>query len=137
MASLITLDSHHHTGIVVKDADATAESYTRKLGPGDWEFVDGGPIRMANGNIGNIRYELLAPVGGQDSLWAAFLAEHGEGLHHLAYNVADVDEAVAKLEEDGGKVVVYNGQPVRIPKWMAYMEIGGPASIIVELLKTR
>lgn len=137
MAGLITFDSHHHTGIVVADADATAEAYNKKFGDAEWDFVPGGPIRMANGTIGGIRYELLAPVDGQDSLWAAFLAEHGENLHHVAYNVADVDKAVEQLESDGGTIVEYNGNPIRIPGWMAYMQIGGPGSIIVELLKTR
>ena len=138
MAGLITADSYNHTGVVVKDIEAAAESYTKKLGAGPWEFKPGGPaLKLANGKIGEIEYELLQPVEGVDSLWAAFLKEHGEGLHHVSHNVADVDAAVAALVEDGAKVVVYNGQPVQIPGWMAYMEIGGPASIIVELLKTR
>lgn len=136
MAGLITADSYNHTGIVVKDAEATAESYSKKLGAGPWKFTDAGQLKLAHGNIGEIQYELLEPIEGQDSLWAAFLAEHGEGLHHISHNVADVDAAAAKLVEDGGKIIVYGGQPVAIPKWMAYVEIGGPASVILELLKT-
>ena len=137
MAGLITADSYNHTGIVVKNAEATAESYSKKLGAVDWKFTDAGALKLAHGNVGEIQYELLEPKEGQDSLWAAFLAENGEGLHHISHNVADVDAAAAKLVEDGGKIIVYGGHPVAIPKWMAYVEIGGPASIILELLKTR
>ncbi|MEE8398674.1 MAG: VOC family protein [Desulfobacterales bacterium] len=137
MAGIITMDSYNHTGIVVKDAEATAESWSRKLGAGPWKFTDGGPLKLAHGNIGEIQYELLEPLEGQGSLWADFLAERGEGLHHISHNVADVDAAAAKLVEDGGKIMVYGGNPIAIPKWMAYVEIGGPGSVILELLRTR
>ena len=60
----------------------------------------------------------------------AILAEHGEGLHHICHNVADVDDAAAQLASDGGTIMV------QIPKRMAYVDIGGPASVIIELLKT-
>ncbi len=132
----ITFDSYNHTGIVVKDAEAAAESYTKKLGAGPWKFRDAGSLILAHGNIGTLLYEILQPKEGMDSLWAAFLAEHGEGLHHISYNVADVDKGIAELIEVGGKVTVYNGRPIATPGRFAYIEIGGPASIIVELLKT-
>ncbi len=137
MAGLITADSYNHTGVVVKDAKATAESWTEKLGAGPWRFTDAGQLTLAHGNVGEIQYELLEPKEGQDSLWAAFLAESGEGLHHISHNVTDVDAAAAALVENGGKIMVYGGNPVQIPKYMAYVEIGGPGSVILELLKTR
>lgn len=130
MAGLITADSYNHTGVVVKDAEATAESYSKKLGAGPWKFTDAGQLKLAHGNVGEIQYELLEPLE-DTSLWAKFLAEHGEGLHHICHNVADVDEAATQLEADGGTIMI------RIPKAMAYVQIGGPGSIIIELLKTR
>ena len=136
MAGLITADSYNHTGIVVKNAEATAESYTKKLGAGPWRFTDVGSLILVHGHIGEIQYELLQPVEGIDSLWAAFLAESGEGLHHISHNVADVDAAAAELVKDGGEIVVYGGKPVAIPNAMAYVQIGGPASVILELLRT-
>jgi hypothetical protein len=94
-------------------------------------------LKLANGKIGEIEYELIQPVEGVDSLWAAFLRENGEGIHHVCHNVADVDVAAAALVEDGGKIIEYGGAPIRIPGLMAYVEIGGPASIILELLKSQ
>jgi len=133
---LLTADSYNHTGIVVKDAEATAESYTKKLGAGPWKITDAGALILAHGNIGEIQYELLQPKEGIDSLWGAFLKENGEGLHHISHNVSDVDAAAKALVEDGGSIVTYNGNPVAIPKHMAYVNIGGPASVILELLRT-
>ncbi|MEE8398435.1 MAG: VOC family protein [Desulfobacterales bacterium] len=130
MGSLVTLDSFDHTGVVVKDAEATAESWTQKLGAGPWRFTDAGALKLAHAQVGGIQYELLEPLEDQ-SLWAKFLAAQGEGLHHICHMVADVDDAVEKLKADGGTVMI------AIPKAMAYVEIGGPGSVIIELLKTR
>ncbi len=130
MDSIVTLDTFDHVGIVVKDVKAAADSWASKLGIGDWRFTDGGILKLAHARIGSVQYELLAPVEGQKSLWGDFLAARGEGLHHICHTVADVDEAVAKLVEDGGNVMIST------PKVFAYVEIGGPGSVILEILKT-
>ena len=74
--------------------------------------------------------ELLQPVAGTESLWADFLTTHGEGLHHVCVCVADIDESVAQLVAQGGKVLIST------PGAFAYVDIGGPGSVIVEVLKT-
>jgi catechol 2,3-dioxygenase-like lactoylglutathione lyase family enzyme len=135
MEGLITAESYDHTGVVVRDARASADSWSRKLGAGPWRFTDTGRLLLAHGYIGETQYELLQPIEGVDSLWAAFLAEHGEGLHHISHNVKNVEEATAKLLEDGGQIVVYDGKPIAKPGRMAYVDIGGPGSVIIELMK--
>ena len=130
MESIVTLETFDHDGVVVKDAEATAESWSSKLGAGPWRFTDAGILKLAHGKIGTITYELLQPLE-DTSLWAKFLAENGEGLHHICHTVPDVDEAAAKLEEAGGTILITT------PKVFAYVDIGGPGSVILELLKTR
>ena len=56
--------------------------------------------------------------------------------HHISHNVTDVNAAAKALVEGGGKIVTYNGHPIANPGVMAYVEIGGPGSVILELLKT-
>jgi len=130
MDSVITLDTFDHVGFVVKDAKAAAESWSAKLGISDWRFTDAGVLTLAHARSGAAQYELLAPVEGKASLWADFLEEHGEGLHHICHTVPDVEEAVKKLVEDGGWLMTYPS------KAYAYVKIGGPNSIILELLNT-
>ena len=124
------LDSFDHIGHVVKDRDATIESWSKLLGAGPWTTRDGGVLKLAWGNLGEIRVELLQPVAGTDSLWADFLNTHGEGLHHVCVRVADIDESVAQLVAEGGKVLIST------PGAFAYVDIGGPGSVILEVLKT-
>ena len=129
MASGVKLDSFDHIGHVVKDRDATMESWTKLFGVEWRRVVDSGALKMATGALGSVDVELLEPTEDK-SLWAVFLKTHGEGLHHVCARVADVDAAVAKLVEEGGEVMISS------PGAMAYVNIGGPGSVILELLKT-
>ena len=131
MESTITLDTFDHIGLVVKDAKAAAESWSAKLGVPEWRFTDAGILTLAHGWLGPVQYELIAPVEGKKSLWADFLETRGEGLHHICHTVADVDKAAADLVEAGGNIMVST------PKVFAYVQIGGPGSVILELLRTR
>ncbi len=130
MESAVKLDTFDHFGLVVKDIKAASESWSAKLGIANWKFTPGDIVKLAHAKIGPVQYELIEPVEGKTSLWADFLETQGEGLHHICHTVADVDEAAAKLVEEGGTIMI------AIPKWMAYVEIGGPGSVILELLRT-
>jgi|TARA_Y100000310_G_C20694751_1_gene824784 catechol 2,3-dioxygenase-like lactoylglutathione lyase family enzyme len=131
MANEVSLDSFDHVGMVVKNAQATAESWTKLMGVGPWRFSPGGAaLKLAHGKLGDVMFELLEPQEGQPSLWADFLQEHGEGLHHVCTKVADVEAAATKLEADGGTIMI------KMFPHMAYVNIGGPGSVIMELLKT-
>ncbi|HEY90318.1 MAG TPA: hypothetical protein G4O07_00650 [Dehalococcoidia bacterium] len=124
------LDSFDHIGHVVKDCDATIESWTKLLGASNWTTREGGPLKLAWCQLGEAKVELLQPVPGTKSLWADFLESNGEGLHHICVRVPDIDKAIASLVEQGGEVMIST------PGVFAYVNIGGPGSVIVELLKT-
>jgi catechol 2,3-dioxygenase-like lactoylglutathione lyase family enzyme len=125
----IQLDSFGHIGVVVKNIDATIMSWESLLGAGPFKISGGGDLKLAHGMAGGQLFELLQPLENK-SLWAKFLAVHGEGIHHVCSYVPDVDAAVATLLAQGGKHLIGG-----MGAW-AYVEIGGPGSIIMELLKT-
>ena len=129
MASGVKLDSFDHIGLVVKDCDAAVESWSSLLSIGPWTVRDIGGLKLAQATLGPVQFELIQPVAAK-SLWADFLNTHGEGLHHICGRVDDVDVAAAKLVAEGGEVMI------AIPGAMAYVDIGGPGSVILELLKT-
>ena len=52
--------------------------------------------RMAFAELGPIELELIQPLAGE-SIWADFLAEHGPGLHHIRFNVPEMEPVVAHL----------------------------------------
>ncbi len=130
MGSAVKLDSFNHIGHVVSDRDATMKSWTKLLGVEWTRTANGGPLKLAWGKLGETVVELLQPTEDK-SLWAVFLKEHGEGLHHVAVNVADIEAAVDALVAEGGEKLVGT------PGAFAYVDIKGPGGVILELLKTR
>ena len=103
-------------GIVVKDAQATAENYWNILGIGPWNIYDweapfvsehiyrGKPAfvkaKVAQAQVGGVQLELYQPIEGE-SIYADFLKERGEGMHHISSFVDNADETAAKLEKEG------------------------------------
>jgi catechol 2,3-dioxygenase-like lactoylglutathione lyase family enzyme len=102
--------------IVVKDAQAVAENYWNILGIGPWNIYNweapfvyehiyhGKPTfmraKIAYAQVGAVRLELYQPIEG-DSIYGDFLAERGEGLHHISSFVDNADETAAELEREG------------------------------------
>ena len=96
----------HHLGLAVADLDAAIESYARLLG-GTLEhraIVADQGVEAASLLVGTSRIELLAPTG-EDTPVGKFLAKRGEGMHHVAYEVADVEAALRELERDGAELI--------------------------------
>ena len=102
-----------HIGWVVRDCEAAQEELRTRLGAGpflstgdelcfDQVLVHGKPVpvslKIAFGALGGVLIELLQPLDDR-SPHAEFLAERGEGMHHLAFLVTDFDEQLAAARE--------------------------------------
>ncbi len=61
--------------------------------------VEAAALRVGDGKV-----ELLASLGA-DTFVGKFLANRGPGVHHLAYEVGDLDEALASLTEQGAELI--------------------------------
>ena len=95
----------HHVGIVVADLDAAVEHY-RGLGFGepDWHDVAEQGVRVASFRAGPGHLELMTPTV-PDSGIARYLASRGDGIHHVAYGVADLEGALRRLSEAGFELI--------------------------------
>ncbi|MEP6752452.1 MAG: VOC family protein [Candidatus Dormiibacterota bacterium] len=84
----------HHLGWAVRSIDEARPHFETDLGLefcGEETFPD---VRVAFFGAGAVAIEVLEPLDDKSNL-AAFLAEHGEGVHHLALKVDDVTVALA------------------------------------------
>lgn len=96
----------HHLGVAVQDLDAAVDTYTRLFG-GEVEHratVQEQGVEAAAVLVGDGRVELLASLG-DDTPVGRFLAKRGPGMHHVAYEVADIDAAIAELAEHGAELI--------------------------------
>jgi methylmalonyl-CoA epimerase len=99
---MITID---HLGIAVKSL-ATAKGIYEKLGleVSPEETVEQEKVRVVMIPAGDSRLELLEATS-EDSTIAKFIAKRGEGLHHICMRVPDLAAAVARLKNDGVRLV--------------------------------
>ena len=81
----------HHVGIVVKSADAALKFYRDALGlkVTDDRVIEDQGVRGVLLAIGNSEIELLEPTR-EDTGVARFLAQRGEGMHHICFESDDV-----------------------------------------------
>jgi methylmalonyl-CoA/ethylmalonyl-CoA epimerase len=96
----------HHLGIAVEDLDEALATYERLFGA-EVEHratVDGQGVRAASLKIGGGRVELLEPLGA-DTPVGRFLAKRGPGMHHVAYEVNDLDATLVELAGAGADLI--------------------------------
>ena len=95
-----------HLGLAVRDLDAAIRLYEDVFGlhvTHRWTAEADG-MEAASLHVGDLEIELMQPLR-EDSPVARFIERRGEGLHHVAYKVDDVAEALEKVEESGVETV--------------------------------
>ena len=96
----------HHLGVAVADLDEAVATYERLFGAEleHRETVPDQGVEAASLRIGDGRVELLASLGAETPV-GKFLAKRGPGMHHVAYEVADVGEALGELAAEGAELI--------------------------------
>src|SRR5215469_5721926 len=90
----------NHIGIAVRSIDAQKSFYEGALGA-VFEGVEEVPdqkVRVGFFRVGDVRLELLEPTDPTSTV-AAFLDKRGEGLHHVAFAVEDIEARIAELKQ--------------------------------------
>jgi methylmalonyl-CoA/ethylmalonyl-CoA epimerase len=133
-------------GVVVKDMDQAIERLA-ELGIGPFKlnmppaeakemfrgkmFIPNEGVLIKSARIGNVELELIQPVKG-DSPHKEFLDAKGEGIHHVAFHVDDLDSEVDKLTEKGAEVLIRSDKKLKVG--IAYLDLHA-SGLIVELVK--
>ena len=96
----------HHTAIAVRDLDAAIAGFAEQYGvePLSREVVEEQGVEEAMIALGGSHVQLLMPLGA-DTPVGRFIESRGEGLHHVAFQVADIDAALDHLSATGARLV--------------------------------
>ncbi len=96
----------HHVGVVVRDMEQAMRFYRDTLGlpVHKLETIQEQGVRAALLTIGNSEIELLEPVV-PDTGVARYLERKGEGLHHICFQVDDVERDLATLKMRGTEMI--------------------------------
>ena len=95
-----------HLGIAVRSLDQALKFYRDQLGleVSLRETVAAEKVNVAMLPLGEPRVELLEPAE-PDSVIGKFIDKRGEGLHHIAIRVADLNASVEKLRASGARLL--------------------------------
>ncbi len=135
-------------GIVVRDAAATAQAWVERFQLEPARIVDWPPpglnleatrtyhgqpadfrMRLVFIETGPVQIEFIEPLEGPN-IYADFLAEHGEGLHHILF---EVDDPEALAQGVGAKVLQSGGSTLRPGAIWSYLDTQELLGCIVEL----
>lgn len=95
-----------HIGVAVEDLDAAIALHERDYGMAlvHREVIDDQGVEAVLLDVGENHVELLRPLA-DDTPVGRFLASRGPGLHHVAYQVGDVDSTLAQLRARGLRLI--------------------------------
>jgi methylmalonyl-CoA/ethylmalonyl-CoA epimerase len=108
----VRLDGIHHVAFAVEDIDAALPLFSERFGMAleARESIPEQGVEAAALGVGQGHLELIRPLD-PDGAVARFLARRGPGLHHVAYQVADLPAALDELRSDGAELI--DDQPRR------------------------
>ncbi|MDR0682144.1 MAG: methylmalonyl-CoA epimerase [Dysgonamonadaceae bacterium] len=95
-----------HIGIAVKSIESSLPYYENVLGLKCYniEEVADQKVKTAFFRVGQTKIELLEPTS-EDSTIAKFIEKKGEGVHHIAFAVPDVADALAEMDTKGVQLI--------------------------------
>ena len=95
-----------HIGIAVRNLNEVLPYYTETLGCPllKIEEVASQQVRVAFIDAGNIKLELLEPMDDSSAIFK-FLEKKGEGIHHIAFGVENIEKRMEELRENGVRLL--------------------------------
>jgi len=130
----MAVKSLNHIGIAVRSIEDCRPFYQEALGlefEGE-EDVPTQKVRVGFFRVGDVRLELLEPTA-DDSPIAKFLEKRGEGLHHLAFTVDDIQARIAEFRESGLRMIDETPRSGAHHMQIAFMHPKSSCSVLTEL----
>ena len=130
----MSVKSLNHIGIAVRSIDDQKSFYEDALGL-EFEGLEDVPdqkVRVAFFRAGDVRMELLEPTEA-DSPVAKFIEKRGEGLHHLAFTVEDIQARIAELKGSGLRMIDDAPRPGAHHTQIAFLHPKSSHGVLTEL----
>lgn len=130
-----TLGRIDHIGVAVRSIAAASRLYeTLGLGVSAPERLPDNGVTAAFVAVGETRIELLEPLG-PDGPIARFLERRGEGIHHIAFAVADLAAALAHARGAGFAVIDATPRPGAHGSRIAFLHPKDTHGVLIELVE--
>jgi len=125
-----------HIGVAVEDLDAAIALYDERfdLALVHRETVEAQGVEAVLLDVGENHVELLAPLG-PDTPVGKFLAKRGPGLHHVAYQTADIEQTLATLKEQGLRLIDETPRTGIRNSRVAFLHPGSSGGVLTEIVQ--
>ena len=122
-----------HVGIAVKDLEASLAVYRRLMDVAEMRTeVESQKVKVALIEVGGASLELLEPLS-PDSAIAKFIAERGEGLHHIAFEVDDIEASMEDFKSKGFRFLYDEPMPGKFGSRVNFMHPKETGRVLIEL----
>ena len=123
-----------HLGIAVKDLNKSNELFKKLLGEQSYktEAVDSESVTTSFFKVGDQKIELLE-ASEPNSTIARFIERRGEGMHHLAFHVENIDKEIERLEKEGFEFVSKTPTKGADNKMVVFLHPKTTNGVLVEL----
>lgn len=127
-----------HIGVAVKDIEAAIKTYETILNTKctKREVVESEKVETAFFQTGESKVELLGPTS-PDSVIAKYTEKKGEGLHHVAFEVADIHAELDRLRNEGFTVLNDKPKDGADNKLVAFVHPKDNNGVLVELCQSK
>ena len=125
-----------HVGIAVSNLDRAIALYEGTFGMPlvHRETVEEQGVEAVLLDVGDGHVELLSPLG-PDTVVGKFVERRGEGLHHVAYRVDDIDATLASLKEAGVELIDSEARIGIRGSRVAFLHPKSTGSVLTELVE--
>jgi methylmalonyl-CoA/ethylmalonyl-CoA epimerase len=125
-----------HIGVAVEEIEPALELYRDRLelAVSHREVVSDQGVEAVLLDVGENHVELLAPLG-SDTPVGKFLAKRGPGLHHVAYQVQDIDSTLGALREAGVPLIDESARVGIRGSRVAFLHPRGTGGVLTEIVQ--
>lgn len=128
------MEKLEHIGIAVKDLKSANALFGQLLGREHYkiEEVESEGVRTSFFEISGVKIELLEATN-PDSPIAKFIEKRGEGIHHLAFEVQDIDESLKSYQKKGFTLINAASKPGADNKRIGFLHPKSTNGVLIEL----
>ena len=125
-----------HIGVAVADLEAAIALHANTYGMAvaHRETVEGQGVEAVLLDVGENHVELLSPLA-EETPVGRFLAKRGPGLHHVAYQVTDIDAALAELRDAGVRLIDEQPRTGIRSSRVAFLHPSASGGVLTELVE--
>jgi len=123
-----------HVGIAVYDIEMAKALFTQMLKAEviHEEYYERDHIQIAFIGVGDTKVELLQPADASSSI-TRFLEKRGEGIHHIAFEVSDIQAEMSRLKSDGFKLLTEEPYIGAMHKLVCFIHPKSANGVLTEL----